>query len=55
MRRIMREGLRAVEKKKPLKVGFLIVIAARSAAIKMKSTDIEYQLDCAFTKLGMFK
>ena len=54
-RRIMREGLRSLEKKKKLKVGFLIVIAARSAAITKKSADIERDLDMAFTKLGMFK
>ena len=54
-RRIMREGLRSLEKRKELKVGFLIVIAARSAAITKKSTDIERELDIAFTKLGMFK
>ena len=54
-RRIMREGLRSLEKKKELKVGFLIVIAARSAATTKKSTDIEKDLDIAFTKLGMFK
>ena len=54
-RRILREGLRAIEKKKELKVGFLIVIAARSAAVSLKSTDIERELDVAFTKLGMYK
>ena len=53
-RRIMREGLRNLEKQKPLKTGFLIVIAARSAAVKLKSTEITSQLDTAFTKLGMF-
>ena len=53
-RRIMREGLRAVEKKRDLKKGFLIVIAARSASISKKSSDIERELDIAFTKLGMF-
>ena len=53
-RRIMREGLRHLEKQKPLKTGFLIVIAARSAAVKLKSTEITSQLDTAFTKLGMF-
>ena len=53
-RRIMREGLRALEKEKTLKVGFLIVIAARSASVKLKSTDIKRQLDSAFTKLGMY-
>ena len=53
-RRIMREGLRALEKEKKLKVGFLIVIAARSAAVNLKSTEIKRQLDSAFTKLGMY-
>ena len=53
-RRIMREGLRALEKEKQLKVGFLIVIAARSAAVSLKSTEIKRQLDTAFTKLGMY-
>ena len=50
----MREGLRALEKEKPLKVGFLIVIAARSAAVDLKSNDIKDQLDFAFKKLGMY-
>ena len=54
-RRIMREGLRAIEKKKELKLGFLIVIAARSASVNKKSCDIERELDIAFTKLGMYK
>ena len=54
-RRIMREGLRAIEKKKELKKGFLIVIAARTAAVSKKSCDIERELDVAFTKLGMYK
>ena len=54
-RRIMREGLRSIEKEKPLKQGFLVVIAARSAAVSLKSTDVKRQLDVAFTKLGMYK
>ena len=54
VRRILREGLRAVEKERKLKVGFLIVIAARSAATDLKSTDIKKNLDIAFEKLGMF-
>ena len=53
-RRIMREGLRALEREKALKTGFLIVIAARSASVKLKSSDIKHQLDTAFTKLGMY-
>ena len=54
-RRILREGLRLLEKDKPLKVGFLIVIAARSRATSLKSTDILEHLDIAFTKLGMYR
>ena len=54
-RRILREGLRALEKEKTLKTGFLIVIAARSAATKLKSTDIKRELDSAFTRLGMYE
>ena len=53
-RRIMREGLRALERESPLKTGFLIVIAARSASVKLKSTEIKQQLESAFTKLGMY-
>ena len=54
LRRIMREGLRALESEKTLKVGFLIVIAARTAAVDLKSTEIKEQLDFAFKKLGMY-
>ena len=54
-RRIMREGLLALEKEKELKTGFLIVIAARSAAVSLKSSDIKKELMSAFKKLGMFK
>ena len=54
-RRIMREGLRALEKERPLKKGFLVVIAARTAAVSLKSTDIKEHLDVAFGKLGMFE
>ena len=55
VRRILREGLRAIEKEKELKVGFLIVIAARRSAVCLKSSDIKQELDVAFTKLGMYK
>ena len=55
VRRILREGLRSLEKEKTLKVGFLIVIAARRAAVNLKSTDIKRQLDGAFTRLGMYE
>ena len=54
-RRIMREALRAIEGERELKTGFLVVIAARTAAVSLKSTDIKEQLDIALTKLGMYK
>ena len=55
VRRILREGLRSLEKEKPIKTGFLIVIAARSSAVDLKSADIKAHLDTAFTKLGMYR
>ncbi len=54
-RRIMREALRSIERERTLKQGFLVVIAARTAAVSMKSTEIKCHLDSAFTKLGMYK
>ena len=54
-RRIIRAALQSIEKSKDLKQGFLVVIAARSAAKDMKSTEIERYLDDAFTKIGMYK
>ena len=53
-RRILREGLRSLMAERQLKQGFLIVIAARKAATKLKSTDIKRELEYSFTKLGMF-
>ena len=54
-RRILREALRLIEKERPLKVGFLIVIAARHAAVNMKSTEIKVQLESALARLGMYQ
>ena len=54
-RRILREGLRALEAERPLKTGFLIVIAARGAMVNLKTQDVKSQLDAALTKLGMYK
>ena len=54
-RRIMREALRAVEREHELKLGYLIVIAARSAMVNLKTQDVKEQLDVALTKLGMYK
>ena len=55
VRRILREGLRSLMQECELKVGFLIVIAARSAAVSLKSTDIKKQQGVDFQKLGMIK
>ena len=54
-RRIIREGLRSLEKRRQLKVGYLIVIAARGGAVSLKSQQIEEHLEYAFEKLGMIK
>ena len=37
-----------------MKKGYLIVIGARSAATKAKSTDVGGELIRAFTELGMY-
>ena len=55
VRRILREGLRSLERERPIRQGFLIVIAARSAAVSLKSTDIKDHLSEAFFKLGMYR
>ena len=55
VRRILRAGLTSLERDKKLKCGYLIVIAARGAAVNLKSTDIKEHLDTAFTKLDMFE
>ncbi len=55
LRRILREGLRSLEKELAIKQGFLIVIAARGALTSMKSTDVKQELGVAFRKLGMIK
>ena len=51
--RILREGYRALEKKTPVKKGYLIVLAARHAALRAKSTQIEQDLSKAFSAMGM--
>ncbi len=54
-RRILREGLRSLERQRPLRTGFLIVIAARSASVDMKSSEIRSHLELAFERLDMYK
>lgn len=52
-RRIMREAYRLTTRELNLKQGYLIVIAAREAAVHMKSTDLLPEMKKAFEKLQM--
>lgn len=54
-RRIMREAMRLIMKEKPLKVGFLIVIAARHGMIELKTGEVKKQLNWALKKLEMYR
>ena len=54
VRRIIREGYRSAEAAQTMKKGYLIVIGARSAAVREKSTAIGRELIRAFTSLGMY-
>ena len=53
VRRILREGLRSLERDFAVKQGFLVVIAARSPAVALKTGEIRRQLEFAFRSLGM--
>ena len=53
VKRILREGLRAVEREHPLKKGFLVVISTRPGVEKQKSTVIAKELRYVFRKLDM--
>lgn len=53
VKRVLREGYRQMEKKTPVKKGYLIVLAARHAALRAKSAQIARDLETAFAKLGM--
>lgn len=54
-RRLMREAMRLLIKEKQIKVGFLIVIAARHGILGLKTGDVKRQLDHCLTKLEMYK
>lgn len=54
VKRILREGLRAVEKEQPLRKGFLVVISTRKGIETQKSTAIARDLRYVFKKLDMF-
>jgi ribonuclease P protein component len=53
-KRIMREALRAVEKERTLKTGYLVVIAARSEIVGKKMQDVERELRLAFDKMNLY-
>ena len=53
VKRIIREGLRAVMRENEVKTGFLIVIAARERVRDKKSTDVALELSSAFRQLGL--
>ncbi len=55
VKRIIRAGLQGVEKRHPLRRGFLIVIAARPGIERQKSPAIESELRYIFKKLEMFE
>ena len=55
VKRIIRAGLQGVERRHPLRRGFLIVIAARPGIEKQKSPAIESELRYIFKKLDMFE
>ena len=52
-KRIIREGLRALEREAELKQGFLIVITAKPGIERRKSGEIEADLRYIFRKLDM--
>ena len=55
VRRIIREGYREAERELDLRAGRLVVIAARSAAARARSTDIASELKAAFISTDMVK
>ena len=55
IKRIIREGYRAIEREDCLKTGFLVIIAAKNEAAEVKSGDVEKELRYAFRKLDMIK
>ena len=55
IKRIIREGYRAIEREGGLMTGYLVIIAAKNEAADAKSGDIEKELRYAFGKLEMLK
>lgn len=55
VKRILREGLRQVEKNYQIKKGYLIVLVARQGAVDKKSTDIYADIEKAFKVLKLIE
>ena len=55
VKRIIREGYRSVDKASRVRCGFLIVLAARTAALGAKSTDVASDIERALGALGMLE
>ena len=55
IKRMIREGYRAIEREEILLTGHLVIIAAKNEAADVKSTDIEKELRYGFKKLDMLK
>ena len=55
VKRILREGYRQLDKETPVKRGFLIVIAAREAAVNAKTQDVLADMRYAFRRLEMLE
>lgn len=53
-KRIIREAYRAVESERPLKTGYLVVIAARPSIVGKKTQDVAGELRVAFDRLGFY-
>ena len=55
VKRILRDGYRAVDTKYGVKKGFLVVIVARNSAVSAKSGEIAAELRYAFKTLDMLE
>ena len=55
IKRLIREGYRAIEREDLLYTGYLVIISAKNEAAEAKSTDIERELRYAFKKLDMVR
>ena len=52
-KRVIREAYRAIRREKRIMVGYLVVVAAREAAVREKTAKVQADMEKAFRKLGM--